>query len=85
MFIQLVGCTLHLDNNGTLSSDNGGTGRLSKVTSSKLNKLIEPALIQLKGYTLSSDNGDIFVQTMVVILGQIMVVQDIYLKSQVVS
>ena len=41
----------------TLSSDNGGTGHVSKVTSSKLKKLIQLVLIQLVGYTLRSYNG----------------------------
>ena len=40
-------------------SENGGTGRLTKVTSSKLNKLIQPVLIQFVGHTLHTDNGGI--------------------------
>ena len=39
-----------------LSSDNFGSGSLSKVTSSKLKKLIQPTLIQLVGRTLLLDN-----------------------------
>ena len=47
VLIQLVGYTRHSDNAGKLSSDNCATGCLSKVTSSKLKKLIQPVLIQL--------------------------------------
>ena len=45
--IQLVCRTLPLDNGGTLSSDNGGAGHLSKVTNCKLNKLIQPVFIYI--------------------------------------
>ena len=55
MLIQLVGHILHSDNGGTLSSDNIGTGHLSKVTSCKLKKLIQPVLIQLVSRTHYSD------------------------------
>ena len=40
-----------------VSSDNAGTGHLSKVTSSKLKKIIQPMLVQLVGHTLHTDNG----------------------------
>ena len=49
MLIQLLG--------RTLNSDNGGSGHLSTVTSSKLKKVIEPVLIQLVGHTIHSDNS----------------------------
>ena len=49
MLIHLVGRSLR--------SDKGGTRHLSKVTSSKLKKLIQPVLIQLVGRTLCSDKG----------------------------
>ena len=45
---------------GILRSDNGGTGHLSKVTNSKLRKLIQPVLIQLAGCALQSHNGGTF-------------------------
>ena len=38
-------------------SDNVGTGRHSKVTSSKLKKVIQPVVIQLVCCTLHSDNS----------------------------
>ena len=57
VLIQLFGCTLHSDIGDNLSSDIGGTGRLSKVNSSKLKKLIQPSLIRLVDCTLRSDNG----------------------------
>ena len=52
MLIQLVdctlrsdnGCTLYLDNGCTTSSDNCCCGHLSKVTSTKLKKLIQPGV-----------------------------------------
>ena len=52
----MAGCTLHSDNCGTFTSDNGGTGDLCKITSSKLEKLIQPVLILLVGHTHRSDN-----------------------------
>ena len=36
LMIWLVGRTLHSGNGGTLTSDNGGIGCISKVTSGKL-------------------------------------------------
>ena len=57
MLVQLVDCTLWSNNGGILSSDNYSTGRLSKVTNSKLKKLIQPVLIQFVGCTFLSDNG----------------------------
>ena len=42
-------------NGWTLSSDNGCTRYLSKVTSSKFKELIEPVLIQIVGCTILSD------------------------------
>ena len=56
MLIQLGVCTLCSDNGGTLRAGNHGTGHLSKVTNSKLKKLIQLELIQLVGCTLRSDN-----------------------------
>ena len=50
--MQLVDHTLHSDNGCTLMSDNDGTGSLCKVTNCKLNKLIQPVLVQLVRYTL---------------------------------
>ena len=41
-------------------SDNGCTGYLSKVTNGKINKHIQPVLIQLAGRTLPSDNSGTF-------------------------
>ena len=66
MLIQLVGCTRHSDNGGTLSTDIRGAGHLSKVISKKFKKLIQTVLIELVScnlhsdnyLTLSSDNGD---------------------------
>ena len=58
MLIQLVGRTLRSNNCGILSADSRHSGYLSKVTSSKLKKLIQPVLIQLKRHTLHSDNSD---------------------------
>ena len=62
MLIQLVGCTLRLDNRDTLRSDSGGTGYVSKVTCRKLKKLIQPVLIcrtlrSGKGGTHSAHNS----------------------------
>ena len=59
MLIQLVVDIIHSDNGCTLSSDNGGTGHLSKVTSRKLKKLIQPVLIQLVRHSHHSDNDSI--------------------------
>ena len=56
MLIQLENRTLHSNNRDNLSSDNGCTRRLSKVTSSKLQKLIQAVLIQLEDHTLCSGN-----------------------------
>ena len=58
MLIQLVGHTRCLDNDSTLSSDNGVTGHLSKITSSNFKKLIQTVLIQLENRTLHSEYGD---------------------------
>ena len=69
VLINLAGRTLHSDNGGTFSYDIGSTGHLSKVTRSKLNKLIQAVFLQLVYRTLT----------------QIMVVLDVFLKSLVVS
>ena len=57
MFIQLVGHTLHSDNGFNRSSDNNGTGCLSKVTCSKLKQFIQPVLILKVDHTLRTENG----------------------------
>ena len=76
MLVQLVDHTLWSNNGGTLSSDTCGTGHLSKVTSSKLLKLIQPVHIY---------HVVLFTQVIVVLLVWIMVVLDISLRSLVVT
>ena len=76
VLIQLAGRILHSDNGGTFTSDNCGTGHISKVTNSKLKKLTQTVLIQFSFV--------FFAEVMVVLFAQIMVVQDVYLKSLVV-
>ena len=51
------GRTLHLDNDGTLRSDNVRSGHFSKVTGSKLKKLIQHVLTELVSCTFLSEIG----------------------------
>ena len=59
MLILIVDRTIRPDNGGCLSSDNCGNGHLSKVTSSKLKKLIHPVHIQIVVCLLHSDSSGI--------------------------
>ena len=57
-FFNAVGKLSFQSNNANnLSSDNGGTGHVYKVTCGKLKKLIQPVVIQLVSCILRSDNG----------------------------